>query len=97
MQSVTCPAADTCITADPGVASLILARSHALVADTCMTADPGVASSTFVEIDREIISTVILLPSTDSRRDVVSYKRKYVHKVLVNCLVNLAQEKSMVR
>ena len=62
-----------------------------------MTADPGVASSTFVEIDREIISTVILLPSTDSRRDVVSYKRKYVHKVLVNCLVNLAQEKSMVR
>ena len=36
-----------------------------------MTADPGVASSipvrsnTFVEIDHEIISTVILLPSPD--------------------------------
>ena len=36
------------------------------------TADPGVASSiparshTFVEIDHEIISTVILLPSADS-------------------------------
>ena len=37
-----------------------------------MTADPGVASSipvrshTFVEIDHEMISTVILLPSADS-------------------------------
>ena len=41
-------------------------------ADACLTADPGVASSipvrshTFVEIDHEIISTVILLPSADS-------------------------------
>ena len=40
--------------------------------DACLTADPGVASSipawshTFVEIDHEIISTVILLPSADS-------------------------------
>ena len=40
-------------------------------ADACLTADPGVASSiparyhTFVEIDHEIISTVILLPSAD--------------------------------
>ena len=31
-------------------------------------------SYTFVEIDHEIISTTILLPSTDSRRVVVSYK-----------------------
>ena len=50
----------------------------------------GVASSipprshTFVEIDHEIIYTAILLPSADSRRAVVSYKRKYVHDVLVN-------------
>ena len=64
--------------------------------------DPGVASSiparshTFMEIDHGIISTVILLPSVDSRRVVVSYKRKYVHEVLVNCLVKLAQEKSVV-
>ena len=65
-----------------------------------LTADQGVASSiparyhTFVEIDHEIISTVILLPSTDhSSRVVVSYKRRYVHKVLVNCLFKLAQEK----
>ena len=36
---------------------------------------------------------VILLPSADSRRVVVSYKQKYVHKVLVNRLVKLAQKK----
>ena len=48
---------------------------------TCLTADPGVASSipaqsrTFREIDHDIISTAILLPSADSRRVVVSYKR----------------------
>ena len=48
-QSVTCLATYACLTADPGVASSIPARSH-----------------TFVEIDHEIISTVILLPSADS-------------------------------
>ena len=68
------------MTADPVIASLILARSH-----------------TFGEIDREIISTAILFPSPDSRRVVVSYKRKYVHKVLVNHLVKLPEEKSVVR
>ena len=42
-----------------------------LATDVCLTADPGVTSSiparyhTFVEIDHEIISTVILLPSAD--------------------------------
>ena len=42
-----------------------------LATDACLTADPGVASSiparyhTFVEIDHEIISTVIPLPSAD--------------------------------
>ena len=30
-QSVTCLATDTCLTADPGVASLILARYHTFV------------------------------------------------------------------
>ena len=33
------------------------------------------------------------LPLNHSRRDVVSYKRKYVHEVLVICLFKLAQEK----
>ena len=65
-----------CLSADIGIVSSILARSH-----------------TSVEIDHEIISTAILLPSADSRSVVVSYKRKYVHKVLVNRLVKLAQEK----
>ena len=50
-------------------------------------------SHTFVAIEHEIIFMAILLPSADSRRVVVSYKRKYVHKVLVNCLVKFAQEK----
>ena len=67
----------TCLTTDPGVASSIPARSHA-----------------FVEIDHEIISTVILLlPLIYSRRFVVSYKRKYVHELLVNPLFKPAQEK----
>ena len=56
-----------------------------LTADMCLTADPMDASwipawsHTFEEIDHEMISTVILLPSAGSRRVVVSYKRKYVH------------------
>ena len=50
-------------------------------------------SHTFVEIEHEIISTDILLPSADSRRVVISYKQKYVHEVLAYCLVKLAQEK----
>ena len=37
------------------------------------------------------------LPLNHSRRAVVSYKGKHVHKVLVHCLFKLAQEKSMVR
>ena len=48
-QSVTCLGTDASLTADPGVESLIPARSH-----------------TFVEIDNEIISRVILLPSAES-------------------------------
>ena len=49
VQSVKCLATDESLTADPGVASSIPARSH-----------------TFVEIDHEIISMVILLPSAES-------------------------------
>ena len=49
VQSVTCLATDASLTADPGIASSIPARSH-----------------TFVEIDHEIISTVILLPPAES-------------------------------
>ena len=57
----------------------------------CLTAYPGVSSSipawhhTFIEIDLEIMSMVILLPSTDSRRVVASYKPNNVQEVMVNC------------
>ena len=55
-QLVTWLETDASLTADPGVASSIPARSH-----------------TFMEIDHEIISTIILHPSTNhSRRVVVS-------------------------
>ena len=62
------------------------------------TADSGVASlvpaqsHTFVEIDYEIISTVILLSSTESfKKDCCQLQVK----VYVNCLLKLAQEKSV--
>ena len=61
---------------------------------SCWTADSGIAglisagSHTFVEIDHEIISTV--LPFADSRRVVVRYKS--MHEVLNNGLVKLAQK-----
>ena len=77
MQSVTCLATDASLTADPGVTSLIPARSH-----------------TFLEIDYEIISMVILVPSTESfKKNCCQLQVKYVHLVLVNCLFKLAQEK----
>ena len=76
-QSVTCLARDANLTADPGAASSIPTWPH-----------------TFVEIDHEIISMAFSsLPLNHSRRVVVSYKQKYVHEVLVNCLFKLAQKK----
>ena len=48
-----CLATDASLTADPGVVSSNLARSH-----------------TFMEIDHEIISMVILLPSAESLKKV---------------------------
>ena len=54
-----------------GVPGRVAQSVTCLATDACLTADPGVASSiparyhTFVEIDHEIISTAILLPSAD--------------------------------
>ena len=67
--------------------------------------DPGVVisipawSCTFMEINHEIFSTVYSHspPSANKRLVGVSYKRKFVHEVLVNGLVKIAQEKSSVR
>ena len=80
-QSVTCLVTDAKLTADPGVASSIPARSH-----------------TFVEIDHEIISTVILLPSAESfMKGCCQLQAKVCARLLVNCLFKLAQEKSVGR
>ena len=55
-----------------GMSGRVAQSVTCLTTDACLTADPGVASSipvqthTFVEIDHEMISTVILLPSADS-------------------------------
>ena len=75
-----------------------------LVTDAKLTADPGVASSipapshTFVEIDHEIFSTVILLPSAESfMKGCCQLQAKVCARLLINCLFKLAQEKSVVR
>ena len=59
-----------------------------------------VLSHTFVEIDHEMISRFLRsfssLPLIHSRRIVVSYKRKFVHELLVNRLFKPAQEKMWI-
>ena len=80
-QSVTCLVTDAKLTADPGVASSIPARSH-----------------TFEEIDHEMISTAILLPSAESfMKGCCQLRAKVCARLLVNCLFKLAQEISVVR
>ena len=71
-----------------------------LASDASLTADPGVASSiptrshTFMEIDHEIISTVILFPSADQfKKSCCQLQVKVCARRLVNCLFKLAQEK----
>ena len=80
-QSVTSLATDACLTAIPGVASSIPARSH-----------------TFVEIDHEIISTVILLPSADSfKKGCCQLQAKVCARITGYPLVQACPEKSVVR
>ena len=51
-------------------------------------------SYTFVEIDREIISTVILFSSAESfKKGCCQLHTKYMFEVLVNGLFKFAQEK----
>ena len=75
-----------------------------LVTDAKLTADPGVTSSiparshTFLEIDHEIISTVIFLPSAESfMKGCCQFQAKVCARLLVKCLFKLAQEKSVAR
>ena len=70
-----------------------------LATDACLTAIPGVASSipaqshTLVEIDHEIISTVILLPSADSFKKGCCQLQAKVCARITGYLFKPAQEK----
>ena len=69
------------LTADPGVASSIPARSH-----------------TFVEIDHEIISTVILHPSAESfKKGCCQLQAKVCARSTGELLVQACPGKSVVR
>ena len=75
-----------------------------LATDACLTADPGVASSipvrshTFLEIDHEMISTVILLPSADSfKKGCCQLQAKVCARITGKPLVQACPGKSVVR
>ena len=71
----------TCLTADPGVASSIPARSH-----------------TFMDIDHEIISTVILLFSAESfKKGCCHLQAKVCAQSTSKLLVQACPGKSLVR
>ena len=65
-----CPNAYPCVTPVMREPGHVVQSVTCLDTDACLTADPGVESSipvrSFVEIDHEMISTAILIPSTDS-------------------------------
>ena len=69
-----------------------------LATDASLAADPGV-TSLIPALSHSVVlwNNFSSLPQNHLRSVVVSYKRKYVHEVLVNCLFKLAQEKSVVR
>ena len=74
-----------------------------LATDACLAAIPGVASliparsHTFVEIDHEIISTVILLPSADSFKKVCcQLQAKVCARITGYPLVQACRGKSVV-
>ena len=75
--SVTCLATDACLTADPGVVSSILVRSH-----TFVEFDHEIIST-----------DISSLPLIHSRRVVIRYKRKFVHELLVTRLFKPDQKK----
>ena len=75
-----------------------------LATDVSLTADPGVASSiparphTFVEIDHEIFSTVILLPSAESfKKGCCQLQVKVCAQSTGKLLVQACPGKSVVR
>ena len=75
-----------------------------LATDASLTADPGVVSSipalthTFVKIDYEIISTVILLPSAESfKKGCCQLQVKVCARSTGKLLVQACPGKSVVR
>ena len=75
-----------------------------LATDACLTADPGVTSSipnrsdTFLEIDHEIISRVIFLPSADSfKKGCCQLQAKVCARITGEPLVQTCPGKSVVR
>ena len=75
-----------------------------LATDANLIADPGVASSipawshTFMEINHEIIPTVILLPSTESfKKGCCQVQAKVCARCTGKLLVQACQGKSVVR
>ena len=74
-----------------------------LATDASLTVDPGVASSitarshTFVEIDHEIISAVILLPSAESFKMGCQLQAKVCARSTGKLLVQACPGKSVVR
>ena len=66
-QSVTCLATDACLTVDPGVPSLIAARSH-----NSIEIDHEIIST-----------VTFLPSAESFKKNVISYKRKYALEVLV--------------
>ena len=89
-----------CLSVCPSVRLSVCPSVHPL----CLTAIPGVASSiparshTFVEIDHEIISTVILLPSADSfKKGCCQLQAKVCARITGYPLVQACPGKSVVR
>ena len=68
-----------------------------LATDASLTADPGVAipvrSHTFVEIDHEIISTVILPSAESFKKGHCQLQANVCTRSTVTCLFKLFQEK----
>ena len=88
----------------PGVPGCVAQSVTCMAKDACLTAGPGVASSipawshTFVEIDHEIISTVILLPSADSfKKGCCQLQAKVCAQITGYPLVQACLGKSVVR
>ena len=80
-QSVTCLVTDAKLTADPGVASSIPARSH-----TFVETDHEVIST-----------VILLPSAESFMKGCCQSQAKVCARLLVNCLFKLAQEKSVVR